>query len=120
MARGNTGKGKAASKRGQPKELHSRPPLDRMMQIHESIKRGNYPNATSLAQKLEVTTKTIHRDIRFMRDRWELPIEFDAAYNGYKYTRDVDSFPMLKINEGELFALLIAEKALQNLSLIHI
>jgi len=94
--------------------LHSRPPLDRMMQIHESIKRGNYPNATSLAQKLEVTTKTIHRDIRFMRDRWELPIEFDAAYNGYKYTRDVDSFPMLKINEGELFALLIAEKALQN------
>ena len=44
------------------------------MQIHESIKRSNYPNATSLAQKLEVTTKTIHRDIRFMRDRWELPI----------------------------------------------
>ena len=84
------------------------------MEIHESVKRGNYPNASTLSQKMEVSTKTIHRDIQFMRDRWELPIEFDAAFNGFKYTRPVDSFPMLQINEGELFAMLIAEKALQN------
>ena len=84
------------------------------MEIHESVNRGNYPNASTLACKMEVSTKTIHRDIQFMRDRWDLPIEFDPAYNGFKYTRPVDSFPMLQINEGELFALLIAEKALQN------
>ena len=84
------------------------------MEIHESVNRGNYPNASTLARKMEVSTKTIHRDIQFMRDRWDLPIEFDPAYNGFKYTRPVDSFPMLQINEGELFALLIAEKALQN------
>ena len=101
-------------KRNRPAVLHSRPPLERMMEIHESVNRGNYPNATTLARKMEVSTKTIHRDIQFMRDRWDLPIEFDPAYNGFKYTRPVDSFPMLQINEGELFALLIAEKALQN------
>ena len=84
------------------------------MEIHESVNRGNYPNASTLARKMEVSAKTIHRDIQFMRDRWDLPIEFDPAYNGFKYTRPVDSFPMLQINEGELFALLIAEKALQN------
>lgn len=84
------------------------------MEIHESVNRDNYPNASTLARKMEVSTKTIHRDIQFMRDRWDLPIEFDPAYNGFKYTRPVDSFPMLQINEGELFALLIAEKALQN------
>lgn len=94
--------------------LHSRPPLERMVEIHESLKRGNYPNASTLAQKMEVSTKTIHRDIQFMRDRWDLPIQFDAAFNGFKYTRSVDSFPMLQVNEGELFAMLIAEKALQN------
>ena len=101
-------------KRDRPAVLRSRPPLERMMEIHESVNRGNYPNATTLARKMEVSTKTIHRDIQFMRDRWDLPIEFDPAYNGFKYTRPVDSFPMLQINEGELFALLIAEKALQN------
>ena len=94
--------------------LHSRPPLERMMEIHESVKRGNYPNASTLAKKMEVSTKTIHRDIQFMRDRWDLPIEYDPSYNGFMYTRTVDSFPMLQINEGELFAMLIAEKALQN------
>ena len=88
--------------------IHSRPPLERMMEIHESVNRGNYPNASTLALKLEVSTKTIHRDIQFMRDRWNLPIEYDSSFNGFKYTRPVDSFPMLQINEGELFAILIA------------
>ena len=110
-AKGNASKN---SKRGRPPVLYSRPPLERMMEIHESVNRANYPNASTLARKMEVSTKTIHRDIQFMRDRWDLPIEFDPAYNGFKYTRPVDSFPMLQINEGELFALLIAEKALQN------
>jgi proteasome accessory factor B len=104
----------AQSKRGQSVVLHSRPPLERIVEIHESVRRSNYPNASTLAQRMEVSTKTIHRDIRFMRDRWDLPIEFDAAFNGFKYTRPVDSFPMLQVNEGELFAMLIAEKAMQN------
>jgi len=99
-------------KRGRPAELKSRPPYARMLQIHDIVQRGNYPNATSLSAKLEVTTKTIHRDIAFMRDRFGLPLEYDASRNGYHYTAPVDSFPMLQIDEGELFALLIAEKAL--------
>src|SRR6185503_13437874 len=32
---------------------------------------------------------------------------------GYHYTEPVSSFPTLQITEGELFALLVAEKALQ-------
>ena len=100
-------------KRGRPTELKSRPPYARMLQIHDMVQRGNYPNATSLSKKLEVTTKTIHRDIAFMRDRFTLPIEYDALRNGYHYTARVDSFPMLQIDEGELFALLVAEKVLQ-------
>ena len=84
----------ASAKGGKPKQgqhpvLYSRPPLERMMEIHESVKRNNFPNATTLATKLEVSTKTIHRDIQFMRDRWGLPIEFDAAYNGFRYTHSV-------------------------------
>src|ERR1019366_2950181 len=54
-----------------------------------------------------------HRDLEFMRDRLELPLEFSAARHGYHYTEEVSAFPTLQISEGELFALLVAEKALQ-------
>lgn len=93
--------------------LHSRPPLERMMRIHQAIASGKYPNATKLAAEIEVVTKTIHRDIDFMRDRLGLPIEYEGRKYGYYYTEEVSSFPTLQITEGELVALLIAEKALQ-------
>jgi len=93
--------------------LHTRPPLARMMQIHEAIASGRYPNASTLARDLEVVSKTIQRDIDFMRDRMLLPIEYDGRRFGYHYTEEVSGFPTLQITEGELFALLVAEKALQ-------
>jgi len=48
-----------------------------------------------------------------MRDRLELPLAYDGARFGYHYTEPVSSFPTMQITEGELFALLVAEKALQ-------
>lgn len=91
----------------------SRPPLERMMQIHQAIQGGDYPTATTLAAHLEVSTKSIHRDLEFMRDRLELPLAYDEIRHGWYYTEDVAGFPTLQITEGELFALLVAEKALQ-------
>jgi proteasome accessory factor B len=84
-----------------------------MLRIHQSLHSGKFPNATTLARELEVSTKSIHRDIEFMRDRLNLPIEFNIARNGYFYTGEVSSFPTMQITEGELFALVVAEKALQ-------
>jgi proteasome accessory factor B len=91
----------------------SRPPLERMMRIHTAIQSAAHPNATALAAELEVSTKTVQRDLDFMRDRMGLPLVFDHGLNGYRYTEPVDAFPTLQITEGELFALLVAEKALQ-------
>ena len=93
--------------------LLSRPPLERMLRIHQSLQLGKYPNAASLAREIEVNAKTIHRDLEFMRDRMNLPIQFDGSRNGYFYNGEVSAFPTLQITEGELFALVVAEKALQ-------
>ena len=38
-------------------ELHSRPPFERMMRIHESLKAGHYPNCSKLARAIEVSTR---------------------------------------------------------------
>lgn len=91
----------------------SRPPLERMLRIHQAIQAGKHPNASTLARELEVSTKSIHRDVEFMRDRLGLPIDYDARRFGYYYTGEVGSFPTIQITEGELAALVIAEKALQ-------
>jgi proteasome accessory factor B len=42
-----------------------------------------------------------------------LPLEYDGSRRGYRYTEEVSGFPTLQITEGELFALLVAERALQ-------
>lgn len=96
-----------------PRLPGSRPPLERMLRIHQAIQSGSYPNARSLAEELEVSAKSIHRDLEFMRDRLDLPLEFNRARLGYFYTEEVNAFPTVQITEGELFALLVAEKALQ-------
>ena len=93
--------------------LQSRPPLGRMMHIHEELKQDRLPNATKLAEQLEISTKTVNRDIAYMRDQLGLPVQWDAQANGYLYTSYVDGFPTVQISEGELFALLVAQKALQ-------
>jgi len=84
-----------------------------MLQIHAAIQAGKLPNAQTLSVELEVSSRSILRDIDFMRDRLDLPIEYDARNFGYVYTKPVTAFPALKISEGELFALVVAEKALQ-------
>ena len=91
----------------------SRPPLERMLRIHQALQSGKFPNASTLARELEVSTKSIHRDLEFMRDRLDLPIEYDSHRVGYHYTEEVNAFPTMQITEGELFALIVAEKALQ-------
>ena len=84
-----------------------------MLRIHQQIKSGKFPNASQLATELEVSTKSIHRDVEFMRDRLGLPVEYESRRYGYHYTQEVSSFPTVQISEGELFAMLVAEKALQ-------
>lgn len=99
-------------KRASVENRLSRPPLARMLRIHERLKTARFPNCTELALDLEVATKTVQRDIDFMRDRLDLPIEFDFRQNGFHYTAPVENFPTVQVTEQELTALFVAEKAL--------
>ena len=89
----------------------SRPPLERMMRFHNLLKEESFPNCSKLAQEFEVTVRTVMRDLDFMRDRLLLPIEFDSQRNGFHYTEQVEQFPQMPFSEAEIFALLVAHKA---------
>ena len=93
-------------------QVYVRPPWERMMRFHNLIQSGEYPNCSTLASEFEVSVRTIMRDVDFMKARIDLPIEFDGDRNGYYYTRPVEQFPQLPISEAEVFALLVAHKAI--------
>jgi predicted DNA-binding transcriptional regulator YafY len=91
----------------------ARPPLERMLRIHQGLQAGGYPSADDLALEMEVSRKSVYRDLEFMRSRLDLPIEYCARKRGFFYSQEVSAFPTLQITEGELIALVVAEKALQ-------
>jgi len=58
----------------------------RILRIAEEIRAGNYPNARTLSEKLEFSQRTILRDIDYLRDTHNAPIEYDHTKQGYYYT----------------------------------
>lgn len=98
--------------RDQVRTLRSRAPLYRFREIFHAIKAGRYPNRTKLAADIEVTTKTIQRDLDYMRHQLSLGIEFDYCRGGYYFTESVDKLPLFELTEGELISLFVAQKAL--------
>jgi len=81
--------------------------------IDQQIRSGKAPNCRQLASELEVSRRTILRDIDFLRYDLGGPVEYDASRRGYIYTEPNWDMPGIRITEGELFALMVAEKALE-------
>ncbi|MBL9115367.1 MAG: WYL domain-containing protein [Verrucomicrobiaceae bacterium] len=90
----------------------SRPAMLRVDLIFQKIASGKYPNCTTLARELEVTPKTIHADIKFMKEQRDLPVEYDEVQHGYYFNGPVNR-PVIKLTKGELLVMFMARKALE-------
>ena len=87
--------------------------LARLYFIDEQIASGKYPNTKHLAKKWEaVSLSTISRDIAFMKDRLNSPIEYDALHRGYYYSKHNYRIPMGFSGADELLALGMAKNIL--------
>ena len=80
--------------------------------IDQQVRAGRAPNCRRLAEELEVSRRTVLRDVDFLRYDLGAPIEYDPAKGGYVYTEPNWTMPSVRITEGELLALMVAEKAL--------
>lgn len=87
--------------------------LERIAALDRAIRAGEFPNAATIANLLEVGQRTVQRDVEFMRDRLEAPIEFDRVRNGYFYRDPSYKLSLLTLAEGELVALFLAERVLR-------
>ncbi len=103
---------KSPPRKSSPEGL-TRPPMERMWRIHQEVSGGGFPNCQGLSLDLEVSAKTVMRDVEFMRDRLGLPLEYDAVKHGFHYSAPVRDFPVMKVSQGEVAALLLAQKSLE-------
>ena len=87
--------------------------MNRMLVLHGLMQEGKFPNCSTFAQEWEVSTKTIQRDIEFMKYQLGAPIEYDALKRGYHYTQPHYMLPSISMSAGELAALAIGTRALE-------
>jgi len=89
---------------------------ERFVWFDDQVRVRKYPNATTLSEKFEISTKTAQRDIDFMRDRLLCPLNYDSSQKGYYYDDETFSLPMVYLSSEEFSSLLIARKMLQDIS----
>ena len=94
-------------------EPSTRPPLRRFLAIERSVRSGAYPNSESLAEELEVDSRTVQRDIAFLKDQLGAPLEFCRKRNGYHLTDLSWTLPAFQLTEGELVSVFLAERLIR-------
>jgi predicted DNA-binding transcriptional regulator YafY len=86
--------------------------LPRIYFIDKEIASGKYPNTTTLARDYETSIPTISRDIGFMRDMLDAPIEYDYQHKGYYYSEKTFRLPATFTSADEMMALGMAKTLL--------
>jgi len=89
-----------------------KPQHSRLLFIDRKIGERRYPNCGTLAEEWEVSSKTIMRDLDYMRYQLEAPLEYSAKNRGYYYTEENFKLPAISIKESDLFAIYLAEELL--------
>lgn len=82
--------------------------LRRVFHIHQRLSQGRPVTAVSLARELEVSDRTIKRDIETMRDGFGAPIAWEACTQTYAYERDFEFLPLVRLSADEALALELA------------
>ena len=87
--------------------------IDNLLQANPVVPVGRF------LQELEVSLATFKRDIEYMRDRLNAPIEWSRADGGYRYVAgnkaQQQSLPGLWFNSGEAYALLMMQSLLSEM-----
>lgn len=90
--------------------------LERFIWFDNEARRERFPNASKLAERFEIATKSAQRAIDYFRDRLQAPLEYESSRKGYYYTDPTFQLPVIRISEEELLALLISRKLITEAS----
>jgi predicted DNA-binding transcriptional regulator YafY len=86
----------------------------RVLMIDEAIRSGSFPSIEKLAKQAEVTKRTIERDIEYLRDIYQAPLEYDYGRKGYYYSETNFFIKSVAFTEGELFVIALFGRQMEN------
>lgn len=90
--------------------------FERFVWFDIEVRRGRYPNATSLARAFECSVKTAQRSIETFRDRYGAPLRYDPGRRGYEYVDAAYRIPVTRLSDAEILALLVSRKLLTDVA----
>ena len=80
--------------------------------IDQEVRTGRFPSSKAIARELELSDRTIRRNIEFMRDVLGAPIEYHPSKKGFYYSEPHWALPSIQLTEGELLGLVLTQMAL--------
>lgn len=92
---------------------------ERFYKIELLIRTRECVSFAALLEALEVSPATLKRDLQYLRERMDAPIEYDAAANGYRFGQQwrgtKHELPGVWFSEKELHALLTMHQLMASL-----
>ena len=86
----------------------TRPQYHRLRRILEMVREGTragrLPNGGDFMRELEVSRRTLMRDLDFLRDDHNAPIAYDDSRKGFSLTDPTFSLPPVQLTRGEVFS----------------
>jgi predicted DNA-binding transcriptional regulator YafY len=95
----------------------TRPQYYRLRRILEMVREGTrsgpLPNCGDFVRELEVSRRTIMRDLDFLRDDENAPIAYDDSRKGFKLSDPTFVLPPVQLTRREVFSFSIARRLLE-------
>lgn len=82
--------------------------LERLVTMDALIRERRFPGVQDFRRLFEVSERTIHNDIAFLRQRLDAPLTFDRTRQGYVYSDPTWPLPSLLATEGEMVAFFLS------------
>ncbi len=79
--------------------------LHRIQWIDSQIRSDRFPNCSKIAEKFCISKRQASRDIEYIRDSLNAPLEYSPAEYGYYYSDDTFVLPGIMVTETEKQAL---------------
>lgn len=86
--------------------------IERLYKIHQTLSSGARRSSAELAAELEVSQRTIQRDLEFLGTRFMAKIERDSSTKKYYYAEPFE-LPPMNLTAGEMVVFFLGEKLLQ-------
>jgi predicted DNA-binding transcriptional regulator YafY len=95
----------------------TRPQNHRLRRILEIIRQGtragSRPNCGHFVRELEVSRRTIMRDLDYLRDDHNAPIAYDDSRKGFRLTDPTFRLAPVELTRREVFSFSVARKLLE-------